>query len=37
MNGSFQPVWLRIVVIGAAVLGVVLAWALFGVLASTGG
>jgi hypothetical protein len=34
MNGSFDPVWLRFAVIAAVVVGVVLAWWLFGNLAS---
>jgi hypothetical protein len=34
MNDRFQPVWLRFAVIAAVVIGVLLAWWLFGSLAS---
>ena len=37
MNGSFQPVWLRVAVILAAVAGVVIAVGLFALLATSGG
>jgi hypothetical protein len=34
VSGGFQPVWLRFAVIAAAVVGVVLAFWLFGILAT---
>lgn len=36
MSGGFQPVWLRVAVLLAAVLGVILAVWLFASLASAG-
>lgn len=36
MNGSFQPVWLRVAVVIAAIAGVVVAVWLFALLASSG-
>ena len=37
MNGSFEPAWLRVAVIVAAVVGVVAGVWLFAALAATGG
>lgn len=37
MSGGFQPVWLRVAVLLAAVVGVIVAVWLFAVLASGGG
>jgi len=37
MSGGFQPAWLRVAVVVAAVLGIVAAVWLFGVLATGGG
>ena len=37
MNGSFQPVWLRVAVILAAIAGVLVAVWLFALLATSGG
>ena len=36
MNGSFEPAWLRVAVVIAAVVGVILAIWLFWALAATG-
>jgi hypothetical protein len=37
VNDRFQPVWLRFAVVVAAIVGVALAWWLFGSLASGAG
>ena len=37
MNGAFEPAWLRVAVVIAAIVGVVAAVWLFAVLASSGG
>ena len=37
MSGGFQPVWLRFAVVVAAVVGVIIAIWLFGMLAAGGG
>ena len=36
MSRGFQPVWLRFAVVGAAIVGIVVAYWLFGVLAGSG-
>ena len=37
MNGAFQPAWLRVAVVIAAIVGVIAAVWLFALLASSGG
>ena len=37
MNGSFEPVWLRVAVVLAAIVGIIVAVWLFAILASGAG
>jgi hypothetical protein len=37
VSGGFRPVWVRFAVLGAVIVGIALAYWLFGVLASSGG